>query len=417
MDTKVSLHATVHIMEPAERHKVIIQKVLEMVRKDKQQAYAAMVEKDALKKGIPNPGALQALGDYAGFMAMDTAMTSNWHQPVQALGSSKGDDVIFKHCAVVCFKAFPFTSIRKVDPDKDYVVHLAKTEEEMFPRSCAWKLAMLIAQHSASIPDTLSITYSASERWNAKYLMAYANPLFSSGANALVALAGGSLVGNKKRKTSSSVLSSMSSTPTTTTCSTPRSWVGGGGGTVTTPLASKVREYVPDWLMRGLTNAVHRYSMGALSFNESNFVQIPSNMDDRGVPEIAQSGNTKNSTISNRNSNSGGDVCLVEFRTRSDMSFSLTHAPCIVSAATQGLLKVHSRNSSFLWVGESEKAGRQEEEGQQLNRTKKKLIYMKCWDPDCQVLVKRQENRASGMFDCYGWARVDRKGVKSVWDI
>jgi hypothetical protein len=42
---------------------------------------------------------------------------------------------------------------------------------------------------------------------------------------------------------------------------------------------------------------------------------------------------------------------------------------------------------------------------------------MKCWDPDCQVLVKRQENRASGMFDCYGWARVDRKGVKSVWDI
>jgi hypothetical protein len=33
MDTKCSYHATVHIMEPASRHRIIITKILEMVKK------------------------------------------------------------------------------------------------------------------------------------------------------------------------------------------------------------------------------------------------------------------------------------------------------------------------------------------------------------------------------------------------
>lgn len=56
MDTKCSLHATVHVMEPAERHKAVITKVLDMVRKDKPSAYKAMMEKDGLQRGIQSPG-------------------------------------------------------------------------------------------------------------------------------------------------------------------------------------------------------------------------------------------------------------------------------------------------------------------------------------------------------------------------
>ena len=56
MDTKCSLHATVHVMEPAARHKIVITKVLDMVRKDKPSAYKAMMEKDALQRGIQSPG-------------------------------------------------------------------------------------------------------------------------------------------------------------------------------------------------------------------------------------------------------------------------------------------------------------------------------------------------------------------------
>lgn len=54
-DTKFSLHATVHVMEPAERHRVVISKVLDMVRKDNPAAFRAMVEKDGLQRGIHSP--------------------------------------------------------------------------------------------------------------------------------------------------------------------------------------------------------------------------------------------------------------------------------------------------------------------------------------------------------------------------
>lgn len=89
-DTKISLHATIHIMDPAEHHKKVIEACLRRVKKDCPSAYAAMTEKDSLKKGIHSVPELEAMGDYAGFMAMDTAMTNNWHQPIQSIGSSKG---------------------------------------------------------------------------------------------------------------------------------------------------------------------------------------------------------------------------------------------------------------------------------------------------------------------------------------
>lgn len=55
-----------HIMDPAEHHKAIIEACLRKVKKDCPSAYAAMVEKDALKKGIHTALALKEMGDYAG---------------------------------------------------------------------------------------------------------------------------------------------------------------------------------------------------------------------------------------------------------------------------------------------------------------------------------------------------------------
>lgn len=55
-DTKCSYHATVHIMEPASRHKTVITRVMDMVKRDRPSAYRAMVEKDGLKRGIESPG-------------------------------------------------------------------------------------------------------------------------------------------------------------------------------------------------------------------------------------------------------------------------------------------------------------------------------------------------------------------------
>lgn len=56
MDTKCSYHATVHVMEPATRHRTVITKILDMVKKDKPYAYKCMVEKDGLRRGIESPG-------------------------------------------------------------------------------------------------------------------------------------------------------------------------------------------------------------------------------------------------------------------------------------------------------------------------------------------------------------------------
>jgi hypothetical protein len=53
-------------MDPAENHKQVIEACLRRVRKDCPKAYAAMTEKDSLKKGIHTALDLNEMGDYAG---------------------------------------------------------------------------------------------------------------------------------------------------------------------------------------------------------------------------------------------------------------------------------------------------------------------------------------------------------------
>lgn len=103
---------------------------------------------------LTSPQMLGELGNSAGFIAMDTAMTKNWHQPLQCIGSSKGDGIIFKHKALVTFSGGGGAAAPAVE------VVLAHTDEERFPKGSPLDMAKLIAQHSASIPDPHSITYT-----------------------------------------------------------------------------------------------------------------------------------------------------------------------------------------------------------------------------------------------------------------
>lgn len=128
-------------MEPAKKHEVVISAVLDMVKERTPLAWKLMTKQ---VKTLQSEGQLRELGDSAGFMAMDTAMTKNWHQPLQCIGSSKGDGTVFKHKALLVFS---HDSYRPVD------VFRSLTDADSFPVHSAVDMGILLAQHSASIPD------------------------------------------------------------------------------------------------------------------------------------------------------------------------------------------------------------------------------------------------------------------------
>jgi hypothetical protein len=190
---------------------------------------------------------------------------------------------MFKHRALVTFKADDVTQWE-----------VSQTEEQ-YPDEYPLKMAKLIAQHSASIPDPYSIVYLPTSKWKFRVVEAI-DPLTLLCMN-----------GNSRKRSWASAMSPISSTPS---CSSP----------------SIVSEAVPQWVMQGFINAVHRATLGSVIFSASNFSQTPSNMDERGTPEIARIADIKGS------------------------SFCLLNAPCIVSAALDSLVNVHKKNKSFLWV-------------------------------------------------------------------
>ncbi len=282
---------------------------------------------------------------------MDTAMTNNWHQPVQSIGSSKGDGIVFKHKALVIFKNR--NGDIPIDPSRDYDIILPETEDDTYPHMYPLKMAMLIAQHSASIPDQYSITYTPSSKWNPMVFGQYSKSKNEDGINALLRMGMGSR--KRIRIPDSPACSSIASG-----CSTP---------------IGNIAEAVPQWVMNGFINALHRVSMGSEVFSLGNFRQRPSNFDGRGMPEIAQSRNYE------------GD------------SFDVSRVPCIVSAALDGIVTMHKKNSSFLWIAKTVK----------ISQTNEELVYMKCWDPDCQARVK--SSNTEGIFDKCGWALLDKHSM------
>lgn len=328
------------------------------------------------------------MGDYAGFMAMDTAMTSNWHQPIQSIGSSKGDGIMFRHRALVVFKGTE--GLIPIEPERDYEIFHAKNEDEEYPDKYPVRMAMLLAQHSASIPDQYSITYTPTSKWNER-LFGVPVKRGEEGGSALVMMGmggrkrkrGGGAGGNNREDSQDG--GGMSS-PAVSTCSTT---------TISGVIADHVHDTVPKWVMNGFINAVHRVTMGGETFSANNFRQQPSNTDERGAPEIAVA------------------------KEYEGTSFTVRRAPCIVAAAMDGLVSVHKGNPSFIWIASKAK----------IRGTGEELVYMKCWDPDCQTRIKQQNSTSgsaacgsaaasgsamplSGVFDKYGWALLDKKNMK-----
>lgn len=312
------------------------------------------------------------MGDYAGFMAMDMAMTSNWHQPVQSIGSSKGDGIVFKHRALVIFKSTCGTL--PVDKDRDYDIVLPENDEmDSYPDKYPLRMAMLIAQHSASMPDPYSITYTPTQRWDAtifRALHASMSACSSPGVEDLLRIGMGG-----KRKRSFALDSPR--------CNSPgASSVGSSGGGHWLEGESPM-EVVPRWVIDGFINALHRVTMGSEVFSQANFRQEPGNHDERGVPEVAKTRGCKG------------------------YSFAVRRCPCIVKAALDGLVEVHKGNKSYIWVAKSAKA----------KDTGDLLVYIRCWDPDCRSRVSRsrvEQGPHNSPFDASGWALLNRSNMSVI---
>ena len=157
------------------------------------------------------------------------------------------------------------------------------------------------------------------------------------------------------------------------------------GSACSTSLASdsSILEAVPRWVLDGFINALHRVTRGAETFSGKNFRQQPANCDERGSPEIAKA---------------------KEFE---GTSFAVNRAPCIVAAAMDGIVSVHKKNSSFIWIAKTARVG---------GSSGEELVYMTCWDPDCQTRIKerRSTKHDCKMFDSCGWALLDKQNMQVI---
>lgn len=276
-------------------------------------------------------------------------------------GSSKGDGIVFKHKALIVFKNK--TGDIPIDPSRDYDIFYPETEDDSYPHMYPLKMAMLLAQHSASVPDQYSITYTPSSKWNEMVFGLQCKNKGDEGVNALLRMGMGGRVSKKMRICPDSPsASSIASGCSTSALASPST-------------AGFVMDIVPKWVINGFINALHRVSLGSETFSINNFRQRPSNFDGRGMPEIAQ------------------------LREYTGDSFDVSKAPCIVSAAMDGVVTMHKKNSSFLWIAKKAKISGSGEE----------LVYMKCWDPDCQSRVKNCTS--NGLFDRCGWALLDKNSM------
>jgi hypothetical protein len=382
-DMKVSLHATIHIMDPAEHHKQVIEACLRRVKRECAAAYNAMVEKDSLKKGIHTAIDLKNMGDFAGFMAMDTAMTSNWHQPIQSIGSSKGDGIVFKHMMRVYFQ--PHADKLPVDLDKDV---LYDVQENYFPTDDVHALAMLMAEHSASVPDALCISYLPQSKWKQddvdlwKYAKGKASGSSASNRNALLASSFAAGCGRKRSlsEISSSFLNSGSGS--SSTCSSPLPMA------LSCALGKDI--HIPSWIVAYLSKAMFSYN--ASIFSNSLFSQCPYNLDaQRGFPEYV----------------------LPPNKAVDGTSLHTKGLPCIVHMVLHGIVKIHQKNCGAMWI--ASKARLNKDKGEE-------LVFMKCWHPICQKKVSEYRQKAGEsclktedyMFDGNGWAVVCKRDLQSV---
>jgi len=287
---------------------------------------------------IPSCKVLQELGDYAGFVFMDPAMVKNWHQPIQCIGSSKGDGVVFKHRATIEFVPPPSSASCggcKITEQKDW-----------YPTQSPFEMSKLVAEHSASIPDARSITYTPSERWKFSADM-------ERGGDPRIRMC----MGSRKSSTSGPV-----------------------DGPPPLSAAQGVVGVVPDWILKGFANAVHRVTDGRQLFTAGNLQVLTKPV--RG-PFLCQHGSV--------------DPAHGHF-------FRVQGCPCIVSAALDRRVKIHEKNKSCMWIYEHTSSSK---------KRKRVLVFLKCLDPECRQRVQRVADDA---FDSNGWGMLDEQGMRNVID-
>lgn len=188
-----------------------------------------------------------------------------------------------------------------------------------------------------------------------------------TGAHALMMLGMG---GRKRKRSDYSTTSSFPSSPSSV-CSAAATEI------------ADIHDTVPKWVMNGFMNALHRVTMGSETFSANNFKQEPGNHDDRGMPELA----LKKEYVGT--------------------SYSVRRGPCIVSAVIDGIVTVHKGNKGYMWIAKTAR----------VKNTREQLVYMKCWDPDCQSRIKKfKQEKESNMayFDCYGWALLDKNNMQFI---
>lgn len=184
---------------------------------------------------------------------MDTAMTSNWHQPIQSLGSTKGDNVPFKHLMRVYFSTAATTIPINLQKDVRYEY---TTEDNALPLKDPVALAVLLAEHSASIPDGISISYRPTSRWNFRE-MGLQDPAklhLQQGAGALMGLSLSIRGVLGKRKAGPAGCGASDSA-----LSSPRSHASSSMDTLSTchsPVVALASSMVPDWVEACMAKAM-----------------------------------------------------------------------------------------------------------------------------------------------------------------
>lgn len=285
-----------------------------------------------------------------------------------------GDGIVFKHMMRVYFQ--PQAEKIPLDLEKD--VRYEVKQEDYFPRDDVHALAMLMAEHSASIPDHLSISYLPVNKWKQEDFF------MNKGNNTKNPLLSTSLSAGMGRKRTLSELQAASSSCSSLSNSPLVSPLSCGG------VSGQSSIHIPKWIVAYFSKAM--YSYGTIIFSNGLFSQCPYNLDtQRGFPEFVLPPNK-----------------VIE-----GASFNTRKLPCIVHMAMHGTIKIHSSCNGGMWIAAKAKHKNTDEE----------LVYMKCWHPSCRLKVEDYRtkmmqdavtNPSAYKFDAGGWALVRKQDLANV---
>lgn len=409
-DTKCSFHGTLHVMAPAATHKVVMEAVIELVRKRAPLAHDVMTKLATLQ----SPGELKSMGDCAGFIGFDAAMLRNPHQAVQIIGSCKDQDSVrFKHRAVVqfaCRRKEKSGNLGKPHSPQgwDCTVTLAQTEQERYPDKSVLDMATLIADHAATIPTTRCIPYAHQSCWDKTKLSSFLSsqgadfPATSAAECVMASIVGGT-VGVKK---------------------------GAAGKRLGTNTTSSSSGEISAKSKEGRAPPAHvgQYLHIMASFVSERVMMMPS--EQKGGDALQGAGDKRSSALgSSALGSSTLEMQPVQgFKThptacRSDQAhavFAVRRVPCIVHLAESLDLVVHKSNRQYVYVEVDEK------------RPAADImhgVWMKCMDPDCAMRVRQNTLREGGDAKAAGSKKrsrckaeavgLDQRGwghVKTAWE-